>query len=414
MDKMVARREEGSMSANGQGRKAPVLGGFRLGRLAGIDILVHWSWFLIFFLLTWTLAEGLFLNDYPHWAQATAWLAGALTSLLLFGSVLLHEWAHAIMARRQGIDVQSITLFIFGGVSSLAEEPKHPGEEFLIAGVGPATSFVLAGLFGLAGLALRGTAIGTASFYLAFINVLLGAFNLLPGFPLDGGRIFRSIAWARKRSLPEATRLAALTGIGLAFVLMAGGAVAILLGAFLTGIWFVVIGWFLRSQADVALRQVSIRAQLRGLTVSAAMRRDFHPVRPELSLSSLLDDYVLVYNDRCYPVMSNGWLRGLICSADLQKFPRTEWHKRSVSETMTPWERLQVAQASDDLAKAAELMASADVYQLPVMEDSRFVGFVSRSDVMRLIQVRKELSTTGKAEREDREAEAVGYGTKAR
>ena len=402
------------MSASGQRQKAPVLGGFRLGRLAGIDVLIHWSWFLIFFLLTWTLAQGLFLNDYPHWAQATAWLAGALTSLLLFGSVLLHEWAHAMMARRQGIAVRSITLFIFGGVSSLTEEPKHPGEEFLIAGVGPATSFLLAGLFGLVGLAFRGTAVGTASLYLAFINVLLGAFNLLPGFPLDGGRLLRSIAWARKRSLPQATRMAALTGVGLAFVLMAGGAVAFVLGAFLTGIWFVVIGWFLRSQADAALQQLTIREELRGLTVSAALRRDFHPVRPELSLASMLDDYVLLYHDRCYPVMSNGWLRGLISPADLQKFPRSEWHERSVSEAMTPSERLQVAQASDDLARAVEVMASADVHELPVMEDGRLLGFVARSDVTRLLQIRKELGGTRELEHQDNDAEAVGHGTKTR
>ena len=402
------------MSASGQRRKAPVLGGFRLGRLAGIDIVIHWSWFLIFFLLTWTLAQGLFLNDYPHWAQATAWLAGGLTSLLLFGSVLLHEWAHAMMARRQGIAVKSITLFIFGGVSSLTEEPKRPGEEFLIAGVGPATSFLLAGLFGLVGLAFRGTAVGTASLYLAFINVLLGAFNLLPGFPLDGGRLLRSIAWARKRSLPQATRIAALTGIGLAFVLMAGGAVAFVLGAFLTGIWFVIIGWFLRSQADAALRQLTISEQLRGLTVSAALRRDFHPVPPELSLASLLDDYVLLYHDRCYPVMSNGWLRGLICPVDLQTFPRSEWHEHTVSEAMTPFERLQVAQASDDLAKAIEVMATADVDQLPVMEDGRLLGFVARSDVTRLVQIRKELGETRELEHQDRAAEAVGHGTKTR
>jgi Zn-dependent protease/CBS domain-containing protein len=372
---------------------------------------VHWSWFLIFFLLTWTLAQGLFLNDYPHWSQATAWLAGALTSLLLFGSVLLHEWAHAMMARRQGIGVKSITLFIFGGVSSLAEEPKRPGEEFLIAGVGPATSFLLAGLFGLVGLAFRGTAVGTASFYLAFINVLLGAFNLLPGFPLDGGRVFRSIAWARNGSLPDATRLAALTGIGLAFVLMAGGAVAFVFGAFLTGIWFIVIGWFLRSQADAALRQVTVREQLRGLTVSAALSRDFHPVRPELSMSSLLDDYVLVYHDDCYPVMSNGSLRGLISPVDLQKFPRSEWREHSVSEAMTPSERLQIAESSDDLAKAVEVMASADVDQLPVMENGRFVGVLARSDLMRLVQIRRDVGRTQRPEGRGRGVE-VGHGTK--
>ncbi len=378
------------MTARTESAKPPGMGGFRLGRLADIDIVVHWSWFLIFFLLAWSLAEGLFRNDYPTWTTAELWLAGAATSLLLFGSVLVHEFAHAVMARRQGITVSSITLFIFGGVSSLTEEPEHPKQEFLIAAVGPVTSFLLAGLFGVAGLALRGTGVGTASLYLAFINVLLGVFNLLPGFPLDGGRVFRSIAWARKGNLLEATRLASLAGMVLSFLLMAGGVVAILFGAFLTGVWFVVIGWFLRSQAEGSFRQMVTRDVLEGMSVTAALRRDVHPVPPELSLSTL-SNYVLAYNQRCYPVMSDDRLLGLVCLGDLGKYPRGQWRARSVSEVMTPRERLQVVQTSDDLAKAAKLMASMDIHQLPVMEDGHFAGFVTRSDIVHFVQIRSEM-----------------------
>ena len=394
------------MSAKTEGNKVSAMGGYRLGRLAGIDIVIHWSWLLIFALLAWSLAEGLFRRDYPQWTTAQIWLAGGATSLLLFGSVLLHEFAHALMARRQGIPVSSITLFIFGGVSSLTEEPKRPGQEFLIAVVGPLTSLVLAGVFGLVGLALRGTGAGSASLYLAFINALLAVFNLLPGFPLDGGRLLRAASWARSGNMLKATRIASTAGTVLSFLLMAGGAVAFLLGSFLTGIWFIVIGWFLRSQAEMSLRRVVARDVLDGVPVTVALRRDIHSVPPDLSLSTL-SDYVLAYNQRCFPVLSGDRLLGLVCLSDLDKYPRSEWRARSVSEAMTPWERLQVVQTSDDLAKAARLMASTDVHQLPVMEDGRFAGFVMRSDIVHLVQIRSEV---GRSAPPPRPQNPVGIG----
>lgn len=378
--------------------------GIRLGRLAGVDILVHWSWFFIFFLLTWSLSEGLFLEEHPEWTAAAGWLAGAVTSLFFFASVLLHELSHSLMARRLGMTVKSITLFIFGGVSALEGEPQRPRQELLIAAVGPATSFLLAGLFALAGLALLGTAAATASFYLAFINAVLGAFNLMPGFPLDGGRLLRAAAWARKGNLLEATRIASLAGTGLAFLLMAGGVLAILFGAFLTGVWFIVIGWFLRSQAEASYRQLVARELLQGTPIATVMKRDFQPVRPEISLSSLLSDYFLTYHGRCYPVMADSELLGLVTLTDLKKFPRGQWAERSVSEVMTPRERLQVVLPSDDLAKAAELMAAQDLHQLPVVEDGRFLGFVTRSDIIAWVQIRGELGATAKGERSEKEA----------
>jgi Zn-dependent protease/CBS domain-containing protein len=394
------------MSARKAGAKIPGMDGFRLGRLAGIDIVIHWSWFLIFVLLAWSLAEGLFRRDYPNWTTAQIWLAGGATSLLLFGSVLLHEFAHAVMARRQGIPVSSITLFIFGGVSSLTEEPRHPRQEFLIAVVGPVTSFVLAGVFGLVGLALRGSGVGSAALYLAFINTLLGLFNLLPGFPLDGGRLLRAVSWARSGSLLRATQIASAGGTVVAFLLMAGGAVAMLLGGFLSGIWFFVIGWFLLSQTRASYRQVVARDVLEGVPVTVALRRDVHPVPPHLSLSTL-SDYVLAYNQRCYPVMSGDQLLGLVSLSDLEKYPRSQWRARTVSEAMTPWDRLQVVQPSDDLAKAARLMASTDVHQLPVMEDGRFAGFVLRSDIVHLVQIRSEV---GRSAPPPRPQDPVGVG----
>jgi Zn-dependent protease len=378
------------MSTEAQRMKPRGMGGFSIGRVAGIDILVHWSWLVIFGLLTWSLAEGLFLHDYPSWTRGEAWLAGAVTSLVLFGCVLLHELSHSLVARRQGINVASITLFIFGGVSGLTQEPKRPGQEFLIAIVGPLTSFVLAGLFGLGGLVLTG-GIGTAFLYLAAINAALGVFNLLPGFPLDGGRVLRALAWAREGSVVKATQLASRAGKVMAVLLMAGGAVAAILGVFITGLWFVVIGWFLFSQADISYKQVLARKVLSHIPVRSALSSDFHAVEPGLSLSDFLSNYVLTSHQRSYPVMSGDRLVGIASLPDLRKFPREEWHDRTVSEAMTPSERLRTVAASDDLEKAAESMASADVHQLPVMEDGRFLGFVTRADIIRLIRVRSDL-----------------------
>jgi Zn-dependent protease len=398
-------REESNMATKAERPKVWGMGGFPIGRVAGIDILVHWSWLVIFGLLTWSLAEGLFLPDYPHWTRAEAWTAGATTSLVLFGSVLLHELSHSLVARRHGIDVASITLFIFGGVSGLKGEPKRPAQEFLIAIAGPVTSFALAGIFGIGALVLRG-GVGTASMYLAFINLVLGAFNLLPGFPLDGGRVLRSLAWARGGNLVKTTRLASDAGKAMAFLLMAGGAVAFLLGGLITGIWFLVIGWFLLSQADIGYKQVLAQDVLRGISVGSALTRDFHPVPPELSLNEFLSDYVLTYHQRSYPVMSNGQLVALVSLSDLKGFPRAEWHEHSVSEVMTPRDRLHVVRPRDDLATAAEEMASADVQQLPVMEDGRLLGFVTRADIIRLIRLRHDLGETG-TEGNGREAEQL-------
>jgi Zn-dependent protease/CBS domain-containing protein len=373
----------------------------RIGRLAGIDIIVHWSWLVIFFFLAWSLAEGLFLHDYPSWTRSQAWLAGAITSLMVFASVLIHELSHSLVARRQGINVSSITLFIFGGVSSLTEEPRDPRQEFTIAAVGPATSLLLAGLFAIGGLVFRG-GIGTASFYLAFINAVLGAFNLLPGFPLDGGRILRAAAWARDKNLVQATRVASTSGTVIAYVLMAGGLLLLLFSGILSGLWFILIGWFLLSQAKASYEQVVTRDVLQDVPVNAATSLDFHPVSPELNLDAFVSDYVLRFHQRTYPVAEGGDIRGLVSLVDLKKYPRDEWPSRRVSDVMTPRDLLHVVSPSDSLATVAELLARGGFHQLPVMSNGHFIGFVTRAGIIRLIQTRGELMNVEAARQTER------------
>lgn len=374
------------------------MGGVKIGRIAGIDILVHPSWFLILALLTWSLSEGLFLEEHPEWEPAAGWAAGFATSLLLFGSLLLHEFSHCVMARRRGLDVKSITLFIFGGVSTLKGEPNAPADEFRIAIVGPATSFALAGLFAVAGLALWDTGADTAAFYLAAINALLGIFNLLPGFPLDGGRLLRAALWARSGSLFAATRTAAQAGGVVAFVLMGSGVLIALAGAFLSGIWLIVIGWFLRSQADASYSQLVSRDVFEKTPIATVMETDYHAVYPQTDLLTLLHAYVLQYHTRYYPVSVDGDFRGLVSVSDFGKFPREEWAQRTVAEAMTPAHRLHTLARDDSLNRAVELMAAGSVNQLPVLEDGRLLGFVTRAGIIRVMQVRQEVGIEASTE----------------
>jgi len=367
------------------------LSGFRIGRIAGIDILIHPSWLLVFALLTWSLSEGLFLEENPDWDPAAGWAAGVATSLLFFSSILLHELSHSLVARRHGLDVRSITLFIFGGVSALKDEPKRPADELQIALVGPLTSFVLAALFAVAGVALWNTAVDSAAFYLALINALLGIFNLLPGFPLDGGRVLRATLWARSGSHLGATRTAAQVGGGIAFLLMGTGVLIAIAGAFLTGIWFVVIGWFLRSQADASYRDLITRDVLQSTSAISVMDSSYHAVQPSTTLDGLLHEYVLHYHERYYPVSFDGDFRGLITLSDLSKFPRQEWAQRTVSDAMTPVGNLHTLTPADNLRRALELIAGTNVHQLPVVDEGRLLGFVTRAGVMRVMQVHEEV-----------------------
>ncbi|MDP2675284.1 MAG: site-2 protease family protein, partial [Dehalococcoidia bacterium] len=235
-------------------------GSYRLLRVFGIDILVHWSWFGIFALLTWWLAQGFFKDEYD-WTAGERWASAVVAALTFFSSILLHELAHSLMAKREGLPVSSITLFIFGGVSALGGEPSTPGQEFRVAIVGPLVSFVLAGAFAAAALAgelsdASGEPPAAIALYLAIINFAVGVFNMLPGYPLDGGRVLRAGLWARGRNLLVATRRASLAGQGLSFGLIAVGVVSILAGNFIGGAWFIVIGWFLRNVSEASYQQL--------------------------------------------------------------------------------------------------------------------------------------------------------------
>lgn len=378
---------------------------FKIGRIAGIDIRIHWSWFAIFTLLTWWLAEGFFDEVYDDWTRGEAWAASIVTTILFFTSVLLHELSHSIVARRLGLPVQNITLFIFGGVSALGSEPTSAKQEFQVAIVGPLTSFVLGAIAAVITLvgwlafdAADSPPIAIAE-YLAFINIAVGIFNMLPGFPLDGGRVLRAAIWARNRNMLRATRWASTAGTVISFGLIAIGVVSILAGSFIGGVWFIVIGWFLRNSAETAYQQLVFRQTLEGVKVGELVNRTYAAAPPDMTLNDVVTQLMFGRSQRCVPVVVADDLLGLISMSDLQRVASDKWSETSVFKTMTPKEQLHTVSPDDDVTHALEIMASQDVHQLPVIDSRSFLGFITRADVLRLIQIRSELGSPSSAAR---------------
>ena len=374
-----------------------MLSSFKIGKIAGIEIGVHWSWLLIFVLITWSFASGILEEFFPEWSDARRWAVGVIVAAVFFTSILLHELSHSLVAKARGIPVRNITLFVFGGVSNLGREAQSAGEEFQIAIVGPLTSLAVGALFAVLWAALRVPAPDAAAIagYLAFINAVIAAFNMLPGFPLDGGRVFRSIVWARNRNLLRATRTASRVGEGVAYGLMAGGVLQFVLFNPIGGIWMFLIGLFLRNASAASYEQLVLQTTLQGVSAADAARTDYEPVAPDLTVARLVDDYMLRGHGRCYPVMAGEELLGLITLTDARRLEREQWPTTSVFRAMTPFERLHTASPREDVTRVLQLMSESDVNQVPVVEGRRLLGIVSRADIFRLIQVRRAVAIEG-------------------
>lgn len=385
--------------------------GISLGKIFGINITVDWSWIFIFLLVTWNLAAGVFPSIHPEWSTGLNLILGIIASLLFFASVLAHELAHSLVAISRGLPVKRITLFLFGGVSNIQKEPASPGTEFLMAIVGPLTSIVLGLLFLLLGnlaggyqlvpsltnpiRALQGlNPLSTLLIWLGPINILLGVFNLIPGFPLDGGRVLRSILWGITNNLRVATRLATWVGQAIAWIFIVGG-IAMIFGlripffgtGFLSGIWLAFIGWFLLNAATQSYQQVIVQDMLEGVPVSRLARVNPHTVTPEMSISDLVDHYIMGTDERTFPVMSGDALAGLVTLEDVRKIPRTEWDITRVSQIMTPRDQIITASPNEDVSEALDTLTRKDVRQLPVIQDGRLVGMLRREDIIRWLQL---------------------------
>ncbi|MER3420294.1 MAG: peptidase [Chloroflexota bacterium] len=367
-------------------------GALRLARVAGFAIYVHWSWLIIFWLLTWSLAVGYLPDVYPAWGAGQRWVVGAITSLLFFVSVLVHELAHSVLARRRGLPVHSITLFIFGGVSMLGGEARRAQDEFWIAIVGPLTSFavaVVAFVVWLVARAAGAEVVRAVAGYLASINLSVGVFNLLPGFPLDGGRVLRSVVWGVRRSLLEATRVASNVGKGIAALLVALGIVMVFAGG-IGGLWLVFIGWFLWNAAESSYQQLVMQRSFEGLSIGPVIERAVPRVAPDVSLRQLAHDYILKQNRRAFFVAptDEGDIQGLITLSDLQKVPDEEWDRVSVYRAMTPRDRLITITPRTDALVALEIMAEHNIAQLVVVDGREPLGLLSRAALISAIQLR--------------------------
>jgi len=365
--------------------------GIKIGQVFGIPIFLHLSWILIFGLITYSLVDE-YGARYPQWTSGQLWSLGVITSLLFFGSVLFHELSHSAVARHYRIPVASITLFFFGGIASITRDPDSAGQEFLMAAAGPASSYVLAGAFWLLAQATPNDSMPNAlATWLAGTNALLATFNLLPGFPLDGGRVFRSIVWGITKNYSKSTRIASRVGQGIAYAMMAFGLyTAFILHSSVNGVWFIFLGWFLLTAARQSYQQVEAQGALQGLRAVDVMTSDMPTVARDLSLDEYARE-VSRTGRRAHLVVSDGKLAGLMRVEVLQAVPREEWPSTSVQAVMIPREKLAWTAPEEPVLSVLERMRSANVDQLAVIREDNVVGLVTRDSILRVVQARTEL-----------------------
>jgi Zn-dependent protease len=386
--------------------------GIRIAKLFGINIEVDWSWLLILLLVVWNLSTT-FAQVHSDWSTLFTVALGILAALLFFLSVLLHELAHSLVAKSQGLPVNKITLFLFGGVSNIREEPKSPGNEFAMAILGPVTSIVIGlVLLLLAGVGLQMQnlsqldpmeflqdlgALRTLAVWLGSINVILGVFNLIPGFPLDGGRVLRSIIWAITDNLRTATRWASYVGQGIAWLMITSG-IAMIFGiripffgqGLVNGVWLILIGWFLNNAAIRSYRQLVVRDVLENVPVRQMTKRNPPTVSGDISVENLIEDHIMQTDDHAFPVMEEGKLAGIVCLDDVRRVPAAERPTKTVSEIMTPKSELIAIGPDDPANDALDEISKRSIRQLIVVENGELFGLVRRRDIVRYLQLQSD------------------------
>jgi Zn-dependent protease/predicted transcriptional regulator len=361
---------------------------WRVGRIAGIEVRVDSSWAVIALLITYSMYLRASIL-YPELSGGGAVALGILATVLFFGSVLVHELAHAVVSQARGIRVQDITLFLFGGATRARVESRGPGDEFLIALVGPLTSGILAGLFGIAaGLGddvLSRPLVGTLG-YLAWVNLLLAGFNLVPGFPLDGGRLLRSAIWKATGSIGRATRVASLAGQAVGWLLVAGGVAYLLAGNLAGGIWFAFIGWFLVQAARASYQELQLRDMLRGVEAEDVMAGDLLRIPPDLSLQDAVDDYFMRYDHGAFPVDEHGRTVGLLTLRGVRRVAREQWSTRRVRDHMVPLGDQVVVAPHARMDDVLGKLQDGEAGRVLVVEDGEVVGIITPTDLTRWLR----------------------------
>jgi Zn-dependent protease/CBS domain-containing protein len=366
---------------------------FSLIRLFGFQISIDYTWFIVFGLAVWALAKGYFPDALPGGRASTYWMMGILAALLLFVSVLLHELSHSIVARRQGLEIRGITLFIFGGMAEMAEEPRDASTELRMALAGPLTSFGLGCVFLITDVLLRSAlppAVAAVLRYVAYLNVALALFNIIPGFPLDGGRVLRALLWKKSGSLKRATNIASQAGKWFAYLLIVIGILFVLSGH-LSGMWYVLIGMFLHQAAQISYMRVAYKDGLSGVKVGDLMSRDVVAVDGSLTLDRVVEDFFFKHRFHGFPVLVGAQVRGCITLKDVKEIPRARWATTSASDLLDPKDSSIVLHPDQEAVEALRLMLRMKQGRLPVFSGGRLVGLITRRDIMDLLQIKTDL-----------------------
>jgi len=366
-----------------------------LFKLFGFEIRLDASWIVVAVLVTWSLATAVFPKQYPRLNPHTYWWMGLIAALGFFGSIILHEFCHSAVARRYGLQMKGITLFLFGGVAEMAQEPATPKVEFMMAIAGPIASVVLALLFyaiHAIGRSWPVEVLGVVG-YLSWINWIVAAFNLIPAFPLDGGRVLRALLWQRKGDLNRATEIATRAGSGFGFLLMAVAIYQLFLGYLISAIWYFLIGTFLRGAAQMSYEQVLLRNELAGEPVRRFMRPDPVTVPPELSIRQMIEDYILRYDFDVYPVVgaSQDVLLGCVTVADVKAIPKEQWDQRRVSDVAKSCSDANTVGPDTDAFKALSKIRETNSKGLLITERNRLLSIISLRDVLNFLATKMDL-----------------------
>jgi Zn-dependent protease/CBS domain-containing protein len=361
-----------------------------LGRIAGVRFGVNWTWLVVFALIVWTWATGVFPETNPGYSDGTYVAMAIVAAVVFFASLVLHELGHALQARREGMEIEGITLWLFGGVAKFKGMFPSAGAEFRIAVAGPLVSLALGGLFVLiAWLGGLPEPVDAVSAWLGYINLTLLVFNLIPALPLDGGRVLRSILWAARNDFAWATRVAATIGRGFGYLFIAGGVAMLIFQGTFSGAWLAFIGWFLLMAAGAEDRYMLARQALSGLHVRDLVVRDPVTTRPDVTIGEFMDEVVWKARHTTYPVTDNGHALGLLPFRCVAQVPRSDWDERTVRDCMVPAEEVPVLSQDDELIDAAAELAESDVHRALVVDGDRFVGLLSATDIGRALEIRR-------------------------
>jgi len=368
--------------------------GFLIGRIFGIPIRLHWSWFIIFALVTWSLAAAYFPFEYPSLSNNTNWIIAALTSLLFAGSVLAHELGHAFAAQRIPIAVREVLLYIFGGIADIQSEPGTPLQEFRLAVLGPLVNLGLGLIFWVAWYLLKNFAVVAApTLWLARMNLLLAGFNLIPGFPLDGGRILRAVLWKFTQNPYRSTKIATLSGKIIALLLICAGLFILFVGNTFSGLWLALMGWFLQNAAASYKVQTTVMYALKGVSVRQVMLSNLPSISWHIHLGNFIDEYVSQAKAELFLVTDNTgeYLRGILPLGRLTSVPRQKWAQLTVQDVMIPRRNLTSVHPDQSLIEALRIMEDTRVIHAPVMENEHLMGILTKEEILRFARLRSEV-----------------------